>query len=64
MNRQGMMKIIQRMAKRNGFYDKLYDMLNELKDLDKKRYNDLMQSWENMDFQSERDFIKFLYNSK
>ena len=63
MNRAEIMLVIHNKSKKDGLFKRLYDNLLDLKDIDLKSYNLLMQTYESMNFKSPEELIHYFSNS-
>ena len=57
MKMEEIMKLIEMLAKSNGFYSRL---LNEIAELPEHVYNELKEDWEEQNFTDDIEFILWL----
>ena len=57
MKMEEIMKLIEMLAKSNGFYSRL---LNEIAELPEHVYNELKEEWEEQNFKDDIEFILWL----
>lgn len=60
MNRNDIMKLIEKLALSQGFYTRIYNKLLSLKTNDFELYNEIMEEWERLNFETEIDFVLYL----
>ena len=60
MNRDDILQTIKNLASSQGLYGRLLKQLTDLKETDEKKYEELMQKWEDEKFQNPVEFVLFI----